>query len=324
MDLKPLALREKDTPIIIAGPCSAETEEQVLQTALEIAASGVKLFRAGIWKPRTKPGSFEGVGAAGLAWLKRVQKETGMAVATEVATQSHVAEALAAGVDVLWIGARTTVNPFAVQEIADSLQGTDIPVLVKNPVNPDIELWIGAIQRLYRAGVRRIGAVHRGFCSHEKSAYRNVPLWQIPLELRRQISNLPIFCDPSHIGGRRNLIAPLSQQALDLNFDGLLIETHCQPETAWSDADQQITPEALCQLIRQLTNKNKNDEIVRHIHTLLSEQNTCETERISQFSQHAPHHLSDLCRQIQCIDEKLMWLLYERMKISCELTIHKN
>ncbi|MDR1383002.1 MAG: hypothetical protein LBJ67_04020 [Planctomycetaceae bacterium] len=257
MDLEPLALPEKETPIIIAGPCSAETEEQVLQTACEIAASGVKLFRAGIWKPRTKPGNFEGVGAIGLAWLKRVQKETGMAVAIEVATKTHVTEALAAGMDILWIGARTTVNPFAVQEIADSLQGTDIPVLVKNPVNPDLELWIGAIQRLHRAGVRQIGAVHRGFCSHEKSAYRNIPLWHIPLELRRQIPNLPIFCDPSHIGGQRNLIAPLAQQAIDFHFDGLLIETHYQPETAWSDASQQITPESLCRLIRQLEVQNR-------------------------------------------------------------------
>ena len=197
-------------PIIISGPCSAETEEQVLQAAHELADHGVKIFRAGIWKPRTKPGSFEGVGVEGLSWLKRVKKETGMYVATEVATKEHVFEALKAGLDMLWIGARTTVNPFMAQEIADALKGTDIPVLVKNPVNPDLELWIGALERLYCAGIHRLGVIHRGFSTYDKKIYRNLPLWHIPIELRRRIPNLPIFCDPSHISGKRELIAPLS------------------------------------------------------------------------------------------------------------------
>ena len=232
-------------PIVIAGPCSAETEEQVMETARGIADKGIKLFRAGIWKPRTKPGGFEGIGAEGLQWLKRVKKETGMYVATEVATKDHVFEALKAGIDVLWIGARTTVNPFAVQEIADALKGVDVPVLIKNPVNPDLELWIGAFQRLYGAGIRRLGAIHRGFSSYDKKMYRNLPLWHIPIELRRRMPNLPIFCDPSHIGGKRELIAPLCQQAMDLSFDGLIIESHCNPDCAWSDASQQITPDVL-------------------------------------------------------------------------------
>ena len=196
-------------PIVIAGPCSAESEEQVLETAKNLASKGIKIFRAGIWKPRTKPGGFEGIGVIGLPWLKKVKEETGMYVATEVANKDHVFEALKAGVDILWIGARTTVNPFAVQEIADALRGVDIPVLVKNPVNPDLELWIGAFQRLYGAGIKRLGAIHRGFSSYDKKIYRNLPLWHIPIELRRRMPNLPIFCDPSHIGGKRELIAPL-------------------------------------------------------------------------------------------------------------------
>ena len=213
-------------PIVIAGPCSAETEEQVMATARELAKNGVKIFRAGIWKPRTKPGGFEGVGEQGLAWLRRVKDETGMLVATEVATKQHVKAALVAGVDVLWIGARTSANPFAMQEIADALAGVDVPVLVKNPVNPDLELWIGAMQRLYNAGLRRIGAIHRGFSAYGKHLYRNMPQWHIPIELRRRLPNLTIFCDPSHIGGKRELVAPLSQQAMDMGFDGLIIESH--------------------------------------------------------------------------------------------------
>jgi chorismate mutase len=212
-----------ERPLVIAGPCSAETEEQVMETARLLASKGVKIFRAGIWKPRTKPGGFEGVGVEGLAWLKRVKKETGMYVATEVATQQHVFEALKAGIDMLWIGARTTVNPFAVQEIADALKGVDIPVLIKNPVNPDLELWIGAIERIYGAGIRKIGAIHRGFSSYDKKIYRNLPLWHIPIELRRRMPDLPIICDPSHIGGKRELIAPLCQQAMDLSFYGYLL-----------------------------------------------------------------------------------------------------
>ncbi|MDR2117045.1 MAG: bifunctional 3-deoxy-7-phosphoheptulonate synthase/chorismate mutase type II [Planctomycetaceae bacterium] len=284
-------------PIIIAGPCSAETEQQVMDTACDIAAQGIKMFRSGIWKPRTKPGGFEGVGAVGLSWLKRVKRETGMYVAIEVATREHVFEALKAGIDILWIGARTTVNPFAVQEIADALRGADLPILIKNPVNPDLELWIGAIQRVYGAGLHRLGAVHRGFSSYEKKRYRNEPQWQIPLELRRRIPNLPIFCDPSHISGQRDLIAPLSQQAMDLNFDGLLIETHCNPDAAWSDAKQQITPEMLDHLLCMLVIRNAN--------------------RPSES-------LAELRCRIDHIDDQLLELLSKRMQISGEIGIYKK
>ncbi|MDR1958528.1 MAG: bifunctional 3-deoxy-7-phosphoheptulonate synthase/chorismate mutase type II [Planctomycetaceae bacterium] len=299
MELQSVTLPGVDAgrPMVIAGPCSAESEEQVLETARELASYGVRVFRAGIWKPRTKPGGFEGVGVKGLAWLKHVRTETGMYTAVEVATKDHVFEALKAGVDILWIGARTTVNPFAVQEIADALRGTDMPVLIKNPVNPDLELWIGAIQRVYGAGVRRIAAVHRGFSSHAKKTYRNPPLWNIPIELRRRIPNLPIFCDPSHIGGKREYVAPLSQQAMDLNFDGLLIETHCHPDAALSDAGQQITPEALDHLISMLVIRNAS--------------------RPSET-------LSELRLRIDQVDEQILELLSERMRISREIGTYKK
>ncbi len=284
-------------PILIAGPCSAETEEQVMDAATQLAAKGVKIFRAGIWKPRTKPGGFEGIGAKGLQWLKRVKKETGMYVTTEVATKDHVFEALKAGVDILWIGARTSVNPFAVQEIADALRGVDIPVLVKNPVNPDLELWIGAFERLYGAGLRRLGAIHRGFSAYDKKIYRNLPLWHIPIELRRRMPELPIFCDPSHIGGKRELIAPLSQQAMDLSFDGLMIESHPNPDSAWSDASQQITPDVLDYVVNLLVIRNE----------------TQTTE-----------NLAELRRQIDGIDEQLLELLTKRMRISREIGVYKK
>lgn len=284
-------------PLVIAGPCSAESEEQVLETARGLAARGIKIFRAGIWKPRTKPGGFEGVGAVGLQWLKKVKEETGMYVATEVATKIHAEAALEAGIDYLWIGARTAVNPFAMQEVADSLEGVDIPVLVKNPVNPDLELWIGAIERLYGAGIRRLAVIHRGFSSYDKKIYRNLPLWHIPIELRRRLPNLPIICDPSHIGGKRELIAPLCQQAMDLNFDGLIIESHCNPDKAWSDAFQQITPDVLDYVLNLL--------VVRDA--------TQTTE-----------NLSELRRQIDGIDEQLLELLAKRMRISREIGIYKK
>lgn len=284
-------------PIVIAGPCSAETEEQVMETAKDLANKGIKIFRAGIWKPRTKPGGFEGVGVEGLAWLKRVQKETGMYVSTEVATKDHVFEALKAGVDILWIGARTSANPFAVQEIADALKGVDIPVLIKNPVNPDLELWIGAIQRIYNAGIRRIGVIHRGFSSYDKKMYRNSPLWHIPIELRRRIPNMPIFCDPSHIGGKRELVAPLCQQAMDLSFDGLIVESHCNPDCAWSDASQQVTPDVLDYVLNLL---------------------------VIRDSTQTTENLSELRRQIDCIDEQLLELLAKRMRISREIGIYKK
>ena len=270
LDLSPLALPGVDStrPIVIAGPCSAETEEQVLTTARQLFKNGIKIFRAGIWKPRTKPGGFEGVGEVGLPWLAHVKEELGMLTSTEVATPAHVEAALQHGIDLLWIGARTVVNPFAMQELADALRGTDIPVPVKNPVNPDLELWIGGLQRLNDAGVRRLGAIHRGFSSYDKRIYRNPPLWHIPIELRRRIPNLPIFGDPSHTGGSRELIAPLCQQAMDLGYDGLIIESHCRPDTAWSDASQQVTPDVLaliCEklVIREVTDRTENLESMR-------------------------------------------------------------
>ena len=217
---------EAKRPLVIAGPCSAESEEQVMETARRLKAQGVKIFRGGIWKPRTKPGGFEGVGEVGLPWLRRVQKELGLYTAVKVANAKHVQQALEGGVDILWIGAWTTANPFSVQEIADVLRGSDIPVWVKNPVNPDPDLWMGAIERLYNAGLRRLGAIHRGFSSFDKKIYRNLPHWHIPIELHRRIPQLPLLCDPSHIGGKRELIAPLCQQAMDLNFDGLIVEAH--------------------------------------------------------------------------------------------------
>ena len=299
LDLKSIVLPGVDEkrPLVIAGPCSAETEEQVMTTANALAAVGVKIFRAGIWKPRTRPGGFEGVGAPGLKWLKRVKEETGMYVATEVATRDHVFEALKAGVDVLWIGARTAVNPFAMQDVADALSGVDIPVLIKNPVNPDLELWIGAIQRVYGAGIRRIAVIHRGFSSYDKKLYRNSPLWHIPIELRRRIPNLPIICDPSHIGGKRELIAPLSQQAMDLNFDGLIIESHCSPDEAWSDAAQQITP-----------------DVLDYVLSLLVIRDATQTTE----------NLSALRRQIDGVDEQLLELLAKRMRISREIGVYKK
>jgi len=241
--------------LLIAGPCSAETQEQVMSTARELAHYGVKMFRAGIWKPRTKPGGFEGIGVPGLEWLKLVKEETGMLTATEVATRQHIEEAVKAGVDLLWVGARTSANPFAMQEIADAIRdcdATDKPVLVKNPVNPDLELWVGAMQRLYNAGIRRLGAIHRGFSTYGQHLYRNMPEWHIPIELRLRYPNLPIIVDPSHIGGKRELIAPLSQQALDMGFNGLIVESHCAPDQAWSDAPQQVTPEILNFIINTL------------------------------------------------------------------------
>lgn len=284
-------------PIIIAGPCSAESREQVLTTAASLAAKGIKIFRAGIWKPRTKPGGFEGVGAVGLPWLKEVKQTTGMLVATEVATPYHVFEAIKAGIDILWIGARTVANPFAMQELADSLKGTDIPVLIKNPVNPDLELWIGAIERIFRAGITNIGVIHRGFSSYEKKLYRNMPLWHIPIELKRRFPNITVFCDPSHIGGKRELVAPIAQQALDLNFEGLIIESHCNPDCALSDAAQQITPDVLDYTLNML--------VIR--------ENGQTTENINV-----------LRKQIDEIDEQLLTILAKRMRISKEIGTYKK
>ena len=288
---------EESRPIVISGPCSAETEEQVMETAKALASKGIKIFRAGIWKPRTKPGGFEGIGVEGLTWLKEVKKETGMLVSTEVATAKHVFEALKAGIDVLWIGARTTANPFAVQEIADALKGVDVPVLVKNPVNPDLELWIGALERINGAGLKRLGAIHRGFSSYDKKLYRNLPQWHIPIELRRRIPQLPIICDPSHIGGKRELIAPLCQQAMDLGFDGLIVESHCNPDCAWSDAKQQVTPDVLDYILNLL--------VIR------KEKQTTE-------------NLAELRKQIDECDNNLIEELAKRMRIAREIGTYKK
>lgn len=298
-NIKPIKFCGVDSkrPVVIAGPCSAETEKQVMETAKDLAKNGVGIFRAGIWKPRTKPGGFEGVGRVGLTWLQEVKKETGMLVATEVANKQHVEEALNAGVDVLWIGARTSANPFAMQEIADSLVGADVPVLVKNPVNPDLELWIGAMQRIYNAGIRQIGAIHRGFSAYGKHLYRNMPQWHIPIELRRRMPELTLICDPSHIGGKRELVAPLSQQAMDMGFDGLIVESHCDPDSAWSDKSQQVTPEVLNFILNML--------VVRDT--------TQTTESLTLLRQ-----------QIDQIDNDLLEALSKRMRISREIGQYKK
>ena len=298
LELLPLGLpSDSERPFVIAGPCSAETEEQVMTTARQLAEKGCHMFRAGIWKPRTKPGGFEGNGEMALPWMQEVKKETGMLTATEVATPEHVELALKYGIDILWVGARTTANPFAVQALADSLKGIDVPVMVKNPVNPDLELWIGALERINGAGVKRLGAIHRGFSSYDKKIYRNLPMWQIPIELRRRIPGLPIVNDPSHIGGRRDLIAPLCQQAMDLGMDGLIVESHCNPDVAWSDASQQVTPDVLDYILSIL--------VIR--------QETQSTENITM-----------LRKQIDEIDNGLIDLLSKRMRISREIGQYKK
>lgn len=288
---------EAQRPLVIAGPCSAETEEQVMATATALAKKGIKIFRAGIWKPRTKPGGFEGLGEQALPWLQRVKQELGMLIATEVATPAHVEAALKHDIDLLWVGARTVVNPFAMQDLADALVGKDIPVLMKNPVNPDLELWIGALERLNKAGIKRLGVIHRGFSSYENRIYRNPPLWHIPIELRRRIPNLPIFGDPSHIGGRRELIAPLCQQAMDLGYDGLIVESHCNPDCAWSDAAQQIMPDVLDLILEKLT--------------------------IREVSE-STESLDSLRKQIDECDNTLLELLTKRMRISREIGAYKK
>lgn len=282
-----------NNPLLIAGPCSAETEDQVMEIARQLKGSGMSFYRAGIWKPRTRPGGFEGVGAIGLKWLVRARAETGLPMAVEVANAAHVKLALEHDIDVLWIGARTTVNPFAVQEIADGLAGTDKIVLVKNPVNPDLALWIGGIERLYHAGIRNLGAVHRGFSTYEKTNYRNIPEWQIAIELQSRFPHLPLICDPSHITGRRDMIREVSQQALDLNYDGLMIETHIDPDNAWSDAAQQVTPESLKKIVAELCVRNK-------------------TTHEESFHR----EIAKLRAQIDTADAKLLEILGSRMKIA--------
>ncbi len=298
LELQPLNLpSDNPRPFVIAGPCSAESEEQVMATATQLAKKGCHMFRGGVWKPRTKPGGFEGHGEKALPWMQRVKAETGMLTAIEVATPGHVELALKYGIDILWIGARTTANPFAVQALADSLRGVDTMVLVKNPVNPDLELWIGALERINSAGIKRLGAIHRGFSSYEKKIYRNLPMWQIPIELHRRIPALPIACDPSHIGGRRDLIAPLCQQAMDLGMDGLIVESHCNPDAAWSDANQQVTPDILDYILSILIIR---DQVVS-------------TENIVA-----------LRKQIDEIDDSIIDLLAKRMRISREIGQYKK
>ena len=272
---------------MIAGPCSAETEEQVMATARGLANSGIDLFRAGVWKPRTKPGGFEGMGVEALPWMRRVKEETGLKTTIEVATGNQVYEALKHGIDVLWIGARTTVNPFSVQEIADALKGVDIPVLVKNPINPDLELWIGAMERIMNSGITRIGAIHRGFSSYTKSKFRNAPYWELPIELRRRMPDLPIICDNSHICGNREDLQEVAQQAFDLNFDGLMTEVHPTPDEAWSDAKQQITPSVYLEMIKHLAvpvESTTNPEFVENIEQLRHKIDEIDIELLNLFS----------------------------------------
>ncbi len=282
-----------DHPLVVAGPCSAETEEQVLAIAHELKDSDVNYYRAGIWKPRTRPGNFEGVGALGLKWLQKVKAETGLKTATEVANATHVKLALEHDIDLLWIGARSTVSPFIVQEIADALEGTDKVVLVKNPVNPDLALWLGGIERLHSANIKKLGVIHRGFSTYEKTRYRNNPEWQIAIELQNRFPDLPLICDPSHITGKRDMIFDVSQTALDLNFDGLMIETHVDPDNAWSDAAQQVTPDSLIQIMEDLKIRKTTD---------------------SEADYRAA--LTTLRTQIDVVDHQLIEMLGKRMKVA--------
>ena len=283
-------------PLVIAGPCSAETEDQVLKIAHDLKNTDVSIYRAGIWKPRTRPGMFEGVGAIGLKWLDKVKKETGLLTATEVANASHVKLALEYDIDVLWIGARSTVSPFIVQEIADALKDTDKIVLVKNPVNPDLSLWLGGLERLYSANIKKLGVIHRGFSTYEKSKYRNNPEWQLPIELQNRFPDIPLICDPSHIAGRRDILQDISQTALDLNFDGLMIETHTDPDNAWSDAAQQITPDVLVKMMEDLK-----------IRTLTSDEADYKNQ------------LNTLRTQIDVIDHGILETLGKRMKVAVSI-----
>lgn len=288
-------------PLVIAGPCSAETEEQVLNIAHQLKDTDVNYYRAGIWKPRTRPGMFEGVGALGLKWLQKVKEETGLKTATEVANRAHVELALEHDIDLLWIGARSTVSPFIVQEIADALKGTDKIVLVKNPVNPDLPLWLGAIERLAAADIKKLGVIHRGFSTYEKSKYRNNPEWQLAIELQTKFPDLPLINDPSHITGKRSMIFDVSQTALDLNFDGLMIETHNDPDNAWSDAAQQVTPAALVQIMKDLKIRKETDP---------------EAEYNAQ--------LNNLRAQIDVVDNQVIELLGKRMKVADSIGLLKR
>jgi chorismate mutase len=289
-------------PLVISGPCSAETEEQMLETATRLAKTGkVDVLRAGIWKPRTKPGLFEGNGIVALPWLAKAKQLTGLPTTVEVATAKHVEDALKFGVDMLWIGARTTVNPFSVQEVADALRGVDVPVLVKNPVHPDLELWSGAIERLQKVGIKQLGMIHRGFSSYGNTEFRNAPMWHLPIEMKRRYTDMPLICDPSHICGNRSLLQAVAQRSIDLDFDGLMLESHIDPDNAWSDAKQQVTPERLLELLDGL--------VWRH-------ESTTEQEFITA--------LTTLREQINQVDDELLTLLGQRMKLSDKIGEYKK
>lgn len=289
-------------PIIISGPCSAETETQMLETAIRLAKTGkVDMLRAGIWKPRTKPGLFEGNGIIALPWLAKAKQITGLPTTVEVATAKHVEDALKFDVDMLWIGARTTVNPFSVQEVADALRGLDIPVLIKNPIHPDLELWSGAIERLQKAGLSQLGIIHRGFSSYGNTEYRNAPMWHLPIEMKRRYPGMPLICDPSHICGNRSLLQQVAQRSIDLDFDGLMLESHIDPDNAWSDAKQQVTPERLLEMLTELVWRNEN---------------TTEEEFITA--------LTTLREQINQVDDELLTLLGQRMKLSDQIGEYKK
>ncbi|MCX6324195.1 MAG: chorismate mutase [Sphingobacteriales bacterium] len=291
----------KKRPLIISGPCSAETEEQVTETAISLAATGkVDILRAGIWKPRTKPGMFEGVGTQGLGWLKAAGKKTGLPVTVEVATSKHVEEALRFEIDLFWIGARTTANPFSIQELADALSGIQVPVLIKNPINPDLELWCGAIERILKAGIEKVGMIHRGFSSYGNTLYRNAPMWQLPIEMKRRFPGMLMICDPSHICGNRSLLLDVAQKSIDLDFDGIMLESHRNPDQAWSDAAQQVTPEKFSEMMDKL--------VWRSVH-----------------SESAPRTLlTQLRTQIDLIDDDLLSLLSQRMKLADQIGHYKK
>lgn len=289
-------------PLIISGPCSAETEEQVIETATRLAATGkVDMLRAGIWKPRTKPGMFEGKGVVALPWLLQAKKITGLSTTVEVATAKHVEDALQFDVDMLWIGARTTVNPFSVQEVAEALRGVDIPVLIKNPINPDLELWSGGIERLHKVGVKQVGMIHRGFSSYGNTEFRNAPMWHLPIEMKRRFPGMILVCDPSHICGNRTMLQSVAQKSIDLDFDGLMIESHIDPDNAWSDAKQQVTPERLMEMLGGLVWRSENSN---------------EQEFITA--------LTTLREQINQVDDELLTLLGQRMKLSDKIGQYKK
>jgi len=308
METQPLIMKENlqqlwnKRPLIISGPCSAETEQQVIETATRLAATGkVDMLRAGIWKPRTKPGMFEGIGVKGLPWLLQAKKITGLPITVEVATAKHVEDALQFDVDMLWIGARTTVNPFSVQEVADALRGVDVPVLIKNPINPDLELWSGGIERLHKVGLKDVGMIHRGFSSYGNTEYRNAPMWHLPIEMKRRFPNMPLICDPSHICGNRTMLQSVAQKSIDLDFSGLMLESHIDPDNAWSDAKQQVTPERLSEMLADLLWRNE----------------TTTTEDFLTA-------LATLREQINHVDDELLTLLGQRMKIADKIGEYKR